>query len=381
MPRRTSRNTDPELLDTFRAAFERYFGAPHVRQSRTGAVTQLRLTKAELLALEPYLGALATSEAKTIPDRLVNASAVKIARFLGLYFCGDGWADRSGAHFGTKSPHVAKALKRMLLRFGIVANVCSRQIAGHGRHYTVSVADKGHAKAFARLVDPHLTAIKLAKVERWLVHWADVTGAGVTNVGIPTSFVREEFARRQAVTGRSKRRLGIDGGGLLNTRLVHRRTLDGLLYSERLEDLRTGDLVWDTVVSVERVRDAECFDFRMASEERPYAVVEDFLVHNCGKKDRRLIAMERAKFVEGCEATGYGAALGTTAVRHHRAVRRLRLQQEPRLRLRPGRLPDRLPQGSLPCRVPRQPAHQREGDARQGRGVHRRVPGDGDPAC
>jgi DNA polymerase-3 subunit alpha len=39
--------------------------------------------------------------------------------------------------------------------------------------------------------------------------------------------------------------------------------------------------------------------------------VEDFLVHNCGKKDRALIAKEREKFVEGCEATGYGEAVGT----------------------------------------------------------------------
>ena len=52
-------------------------------------------------------------------------------------------------------------------------------------------------------------------------------------------------------------------------------------------------------------------------------------------------------------ATGYGARARQRAVRHHRAVRRLRLQQEPRLRLRLRRLPDRLPQGALPGRVPR----------------------------
>ena len=46
--------------------------------------------------------------------------------------------------------------------------------------------------------------------------------------------------------------------------MLHRDTLDGLLYSERLEDLRTGDLVWDTVVSIEDVGERECFDFRMS---------------------------------------------------------------------------------------------------------------------
>ena len=57
-------------------------------------------------------------------------------------------------------------------------------------------------------------------------------------------------------------------------------------------------------------------------------------------------------------------------VRPHRALRRLRLQQEPRLRLRHGRLPDGLAEGQPPGRVPGRPA-----DVGQGRqGPHRRLP-------
>ena len=78
-----------------------------------------------------------------------------------------------------------------------------------------------------------------------------------------------------------------------------------------LEGLGSEDLMWDTVVSVEEVGERECFDFRMANPERPYAFIEDFLAHNCGKKDRALIKQEREKFVAGCEATGYGAPIGT----------------------------------------------------------------------
>src|SRR5262249_43222961 len=156
-------------------------------------------------------------------------------------------------HFGSKSLAIVRALKRMLLRFGIVGNIHHRDIAGHGRHYTLSICDKGAAKQFAMVVEPHLTAIKYAKVRRWLTEWDAINGASATIIGIPTTFVADELARRRNVTGRSKRNLGIDGGGLFTTRLVHRQTLDGLLYSERLEDLRTGDLLWDTVVSVEYV--------------------------------------------------------------------------------------------------------------------------------
>ncbi|HKX71128.1 MAG TPA: DNA polymerase III subunit alpha, partial [Acidimicrobiales bacterium] len=310
-PRRAGHftNTDPELLATFRRAFHERFGYPHRRRSVAGKVAQLRLTPEELLALVPVLGSLGLAHEKEIPYCLINAPRHQVERFLGLYFCADGWADRSGAHFGSKSKGVCLALKRMLLRCGIVSNLHLRVIRGHGIHWTLSIADKGQAKAFARVVEPHLTQAKSGKVSRWLAEWSD--GASATNIGIPSSFLVAELERRPRVTGKTARQLGIDTGGYARSLVLHRQTLSGLLYSERLEDLRTGDLVWDTVASVEYVGEVECFDFRMSNSERPYAVVEDFLVHNCGKKDRRLIAKERAKFIEGCERSGFGKELGS----------------------------------------------------------------------
>jgi DNA polymerase-3 subunit alpha len=231
-----------------------------------------------------------------------------VARFLSLYFCADGWADRSGVHYGSASRDICNGLKRMLLRFGIQSNLHSRDIPGHGRRWTLSVADKGHARTFAGVVRPHLTEITGAKLKRWVGEWR--VDSSATNIGVPARFLASECKRRQRVTGRSKRSLGVESGGYTNCQVLHRNSLIDLLYSERLEDLRTGDLVWDTVVSVEYVGDKECFDFRMENPDRPYAVVEDFLVHNCGKKIRELIAKERTKFVEGCERNGYGRKLG-----------------------------------------------------------------------
>ncbi len=68
---------------------------------------------------------------------------------------------------------------------------------------------------------------------------------------------------------------------------------------------------------------------------------------------------------------------GHRPVRHHRALRRLRLQQEPLLRLRPGRLPDRLPQGPLPGGVPGCPAHLGQGRPGPFGGLPERVPAHG----
>ena len=159
------------------------------------------------------------------------------------------------------------------------------------------------------MVRPHLTGQKATEVQRWLAEWGDKHSA--TNIGIPISFLWSELARRCRVTGKSKRRLGVDcGGGLRSARLVRRDTLNNLLYSERLEDLCAGDLVWDMVTSVEYVGELPCFDFEMVNAERPYAIAEDFLVHNCGKKNRAVMKAEREKFVAGCTAVGYGASVG-----------------------------------------------------------------------
>src|SRR4029079_13137103 len=51
---------------------------------------------------------------------------------------------------------------------------------------------------------------------------------------------------------------------------------------------------------------------RVAQKFAGYSLAEaDNLRKACGKKDRALIKKEREKFVEGAEATGYGAAIGT----------------------------------------------------------------------
>ena len=121
---------------------------------------------------------------------------------------------------------------------------------------------------------------------------------------------------------------------------------------------------------------------RVAQKIAGYSLAEgDLLRKAMGKKSREVIAAERAKFIAGCEAHRLRPRPRHAAVRHHRALRRLRLQQEPRLRLRAGRLPDGVPQGALPGRVPRLPADQREELAGEGGGVHRRMPGARHPGA
>ena len=104
---------------------------------------------------------------------------------------------------------------------------------------------------------------------------------------------------------------------------------------------------------------------RVAQRFSGYSLEEaDNLRKACGKKNRELIAAERVKFIAGCVGPGLRGGARQAAVRHHRALCRLRLQQVPLVRLRPRGLSDGMVEGELRRRVPGRTAVLGEG--RQG---------------
>ena len=114
---------------------------------------------------------------------------------------------------------------------------------------------------------------------------------------------------------------------------------------------------------------------RVAQRLAGYSLEEaDNLRKATGKKIRALIAKERSKFVDGCVAQGHDARVRREDLRHDRAVRRLLVQQVALGRLRLRRVPDRVPEGEPPGRVPRGAAHERQDQQGPDRGLPQRVP-------
>ncbi len=104
----------------------------------------------------------------------------------------------------------------------------------------------------------------------------------------------------------------------------------------------------------------------------------DVLRKAMGKKDPVAMAKQKEKFVSGAADARLREEEGGRALGVHRALRRLRLQQEPQRRLRDARLQDRLPEGALSGGVHGGDALLRDGRDRRDRQVHQREPGDGD---
>ena len=98
----------------------------------------------------------------------------------------------------------------------------------------------------------------------------------------------------------------------------------------------------------------------------------DLLRRAMGKKIRKEMQAQRKHFVKGATERGIERVAGRRDLRPARALRRIRLQQEPRRGLRAGRLPDRVSEGELSGRVHGGVDDARHGQHRQAFGIPRR---------
>ena len=78
----------------------------------------------------------------------------------------------------------------------------------------------------------------------------------------------------------------------------------------------------------------------------------DLLRRAMGKKKPEEMAKQKGIFVEGAKNKGVDRGGRRAHLRAARVLRRLRLQQEPLRRVRAHHVPDGVPQGALPGRVP-----------------------------
>ena len=110
---------------------------------------------------------------------------------------------------------------------------------------------------------------------------------------------------------------------------------------------------------------------QIANRVSGYSLGEaDFLRRAMGKKKPEEMEKQRERFVSGALAQGRRAEEGRGAVRDDREVRRLRLPEGALDRVRADHVPDRVPEGEPPARVPGRAAHDRVGQPRQARPVH-----------
>jgi len=286
-------NTDPVLLNLFKKTYLSYFKKSEIKEHCHQGVTYYRLFKSEKDKLSKFIN-LGLSRDKVICEDIINASLVKIRTFLGIYLSCDGWTDSAGIHYVSASEQICRSLKRMLLRCGVKSTVYSKYNKKYNKEYWyTSVCGYVDANLLISQIKNFTTSSKI-KI------WNRKYSSG-HNYGIPSTIVIEELNRRMQRSSKSKRFLWTDSGSVLKTKLFAKDDVSTLFCSEKLFDIQHGDMVWEEVKNIEYLGEKDVYDFSMKNHNRPYAMVNDILTHNClGKKKPEELKKWKDRFIDGC---------------------------------------------------------------------------------
>ena len=235
------------------------------------------------------------SHEKYIPPEVFELGNEDVGWFLASLWDCDGHVNSGFATYCTISPRLAADVQRLLQRLGIASSVYDRpaEDCRGGHAYEIGVFD---GDAFSKLISPHMGSRRKRD----------------TRVrGVPCAVEKHPrmFERTVATAVAQLDLPEVDGA--LRLRWVRVRDVvpagRRTVYDITVDDIHNfvaNGIVTHNCIYQESV-------MRLAQRFAGYTLAEaDNLRKATGKKDRVLIAKERAKFEEGCETQGYGRQLG-----------------------------------------------------------------------
>jgi replicative DNA helicase len=225
---------------------------------------------------------------KHVPDAIFELPREQLALFLNRAFACDGSIyvqneDQVGISYSTVSERLARDMQHLLLRFGIVAKLRSRQILYRGTRrpaYELRVLRQEDIARFVREIgvfgkeQAAEQALRVSLSKRPKVN-ADVVPADVWKL-----IATKKGTRKWSDIGRA---LGMGRGMNLHVgkRGLSRRRLQEVadaLDDEELRNLATSDIYWDRIVSIAFVGQRQVYDLTVA--EHHNFIAEDIVVHN-----------------------------------------------------------------------------------------------------
>jgi len=196
-----------------------------------------------------------SAHGKYVPDVVFQLPREQLALFLNRAFACDGCIyvqneDQVGISYSTVSERLARDMQHLLLRFGIVAKLRSRQILYRGTRRSAY----------------ELRVLRQEDIARF-----------VREIGI---FGKEQAAEQALRVSLSKRpKVNVDPHvgkrGLSRRRL---REIADALDDEELRNLATSDIYWDRIESIEFVGQRQVYDLTVP--EHHNFIAEDVVVHN-----------------------------------------------------------------------------------------------------
>ena len=277
-----------------------------------------------------------SSEHKFVPPEVFRADDTGVAVFLAALWDCDGHVGSNRAILTTVSAELARSVRLLLMRLGLAPSTYARSYVRprDGREMTAWQVAVFDGPGFERTIGRHLVSrkrdVEFAGIARGVtLDRADVAAAAARHWHGPIG----ELAATHGFS-----RLHFQPKMIERRPRIRASAVAGMLEALGVDDITDRmQLEWVSVRSVETAGRQRVYDLsvdgihnfvangviahnciyqegimRVAQKFAGYSLAEaDNLRKAMGKKVREMIAKERTKFVEGCEATGYGKELGT----------------------------------------------------------------------
>ncbi len=225
---------------------------------------------------------------KFIPPSVFTLPRDQMALFLNRLFATDGWATvlttgQAQLGFASVSERLARQVQHLLLRFGIIASLRSRQVLYRGERrpvWQLDITDSRAIRAFAREIGIFSKEAALDRANQVASGKRYQTNRDLIPIGV---WDRIAAAKRGASWASLSRQLGHGEGADLHvgSRMPSRARLArfaAALDDEGLADLASSDVYWDEIVSIEPMGMKQVYDLTIP--ETHNFVANDVCVHN-----------------------------------------------------------------------------------------------------
>lgn len=225
---------------------------------------------------------------KDVPSIVYRFTRPKLALFINRLFACDGSIyiqneTQPAISYTTASQKLARSLHHLLLRFGIIARLRSRQINYQGKQrpiYQLRITDKQSILAFINEIGVFGKEDALEQARKRCLETAYNTNQDTIPVEVWEKVSEAKGKRSWADVHRA---LGFKGSHNLHVgkRAISRDRLlklGQILDSELLTALARSDVYWDEIVAIESLGNRQVYDLTVPGTHN--FVADDVIVHN-----------------------------------------------------------------------------------------------------
>lgn len=223
---------------------------------------------------------------KKLPQELFQASDEVIGAFIGMFWSCDGFVSQVGSRsleisVGLGSEDLVREIASLLKHKGIYGTVRERINKEGFKSWTYSISTHApNVLRFINMVDGHIYGPKLNRVKEHKIRALRVTSNANIDV-IPSKLIWDHIKRFSGKL--SYKELGLNR----SRRQIAEHDMSRELcakYGEvcnidRLVELGTSDIFWDTIVSIEDVGEKDTYDLEIDNDTHLYAL-DAFYTHN-----------------------------------------------------------------------------------------------------